>query len=108
LPRSRGVASKGLQRRSEAAFERLLNDGHTTYYYRFESGGERSPTGRADLDAVLHLGDYIYEYANGQYGDGTRFSRALRSEREMVSLSPTASRARGQVVRGVQLAALEE
>ena len=24
---------------------------------------------RADLDAVLHLGDYIYEYANGRYGD---------------------------------------
>ncbi len=26
---------------------------------------------RADLDAILHLGDYIYEYANEQYGDGT-------------------------------------
>ena len=26
---------------------------------------------RADLDAVLHLGDYLYEYANRQYGDGT-------------------------------------
>ncbi|MCB9752905.1 MAG: alkaline phosphatase D family protein [Myxococcales bacterium] len=24
--------------------------------------------GRADLDAVLHLGDYIYEYGDGQYG----------------------------------------
>lgn len=24
---------------------------------------------RADLDAVLHLGDYIYEYGNGEYGD---------------------------------------
>jgi alkaline phosphatase D len=24
---------------------------------------------RADLDAVLHLGDYIYEYASGEYGD---------------------------------------
>lgn len=23
---------------------------------------------RADLDAVIHLGDYIYEYADGQYG----------------------------------------
>ena len=25
---------------------------------------------RPDLDAVLHLGDYIYEFANGVYGDG--------------------------------------
>lgn len=24
---------------------------------------------RADLDVVLHLGDYIYEYADGEYGD---------------------------------------
>ncbi|MDB4937322.1 MAG: Phosphodiesterase/alkaline phosphatase, partial [Labilithrix sp.] len=24
---------------------------------------------RADLDAVLHVGDYIYEYADGEYGD---------------------------------------
>jgi alkaline phosphatase D len=24
---------------------------------------------RADLDAVVHLGDYIYEYASGEYGD---------------------------------------
>lgn len=24
---------------------------------------------RADLDAVIHLGDYIYEYGNGGYGD---------------------------------------
>lgn len=24
---------------------------------------------RADLDMVVHLGDYIYEYGNGQYGD---------------------------------------
>ena len=25
--------------------------------------------GRADLDAVLHLGDYIYEFGDGEYGD---------------------------------------
>ncbi len=24
---------------------------------------------RADLDAVIHLGDYIYEYGDGEYGD---------------------------------------
>jgi len=30
---------------------------------------------RADLDAVLHLGDYIYEFANGIYGDGADSGR---------------------------------
>jgi alkaline phosphatase D len=30
---------------------------------------------RADLDAVLHLGDYIYEYANRGFGDGERLGR---------------------------------
>ena len=94
----------------------------TTYYYRFESSGERSMVGRtktvratdvdrlrlalascsnlpfgyfnayaaiarrADLDAVLHLGDYIYEYANGQYGDGAAFGRVPSPDREIVSL----------------------
>lgn len=41
---------------------------------------------RADLDAVLHLGDYIYEYPNGQYGDGTKFGRVSAPNREIVSL----------------------
>ena len=30
---------------------------------------------RPDLDAVLHLGDYIYEFANGVYGDGADSGR---------------------------------
>ena len=47
---------------------------------------------RADLDAVLHLGDYIYEYANNRYGnregagDGTPFGRVPMPDREIVSL----------------------
>jgi len=41
---------------------------------------------RADLDFVVHLGDYIYEYANGQYGDGTATGRIPAPDREMVSL----------------------
>jgi len=41
---------------------------------------------RADLDAVLHLGDYIYEYANGVYGDGTALGRVPEPNREIVSL----------------------
>ncbi len=38
---------------------------------------------RNDLDAVLHLGDYLYEYGPGQYGE----VRKPVPAREMVSLS---------------------
>lgn len=41
---------------------------------------------RADLDAVLHLGDYIYEYADTQYGDGAPLGRVPVPNRETVSL----------------------
>jgi len=41
---------------------------------------------RNDLDAVLHLGDYIYEYANRTYGDGTPFGRVPEPDAELVSL----------------------
>ncbi len=30
---------------------------------------------RDDIDVVLHLGDYLYEYGNGEYGDGTSLGR---------------------------------
>jgi alkaline phosphatase D len=42
---------------------------------------------RADLDAVLHLGDYIYEYPNGVYGDGTTFGHEPRPPREIIALA---------------------
>ncbi|HSI52094.1 MAG TPA: alkaline phosphatase D family protein [Ideonella sp.] len=38
---------------------------------------------RADLDAVLHLGDYLYEYADGQYGS----LRKLQPSTEILSLA---------------------
>ena len=38
--------------------------------------------GRADLDAVLHLGDYIYEFGDGEYGD----VRPLDPPYEIISL----------------------
>ncbi|MEZ5560069.1 MAG: alkaline phosphatase D family protein [Pseudomonadales bacterium] len=41
---------------------------------------------RADLDAVLHLGDYLYEYAPGDYGNGAEFDRVHFPPREIVSL----------------------
>ena len=41
---------------------------------------------RADLDAVLHLGDYIYEFENGRYGDGTPLNRVPRPVGETIAL----------------------
>jgi alkaline phosphatase D len=42
---------------------------------------------RADLDVVVHLGDYIYEFENGIYGDGTGLLRIPEPRREAVTLS---------------------
>ena len=42
---------------------------------------------RNDLDAVLHLGDYFYEYENGKYGDGTKLSRLPAPDKEIVALA---------------------
>jgi alkaline phosphatase D len=41
---------------------------------------------RRDLDAILHLGDYIYEYANGQYGDGSPLKRIPSPNKEILAL----------------------
>jgi alkaline phosphatase D len=41
---------------------------------------------RDDLDLVLHLGDYLYEYANGTYGDGTALGRVPEPDAELVTL----------------------
>jgi alkaline phosphatase D len=42
---------------------------------------------RADLDAILHLGDYIYEYANGGFGDGTATGRLPQPSSEIIALA---------------------
>src|SRR5688572_24099785 len=42
---------------------------------------------RTDLDAVLHLGDYIYEFENGRYGDGAALNRVPKPVGEAVTLS---------------------
>jgi alkaline phosphatase D len=42
---------------------------------------------RDDLDAILHLGDYLYEYADGRYGDGQALGRALEPHGEIVTLA---------------------
>jgi alkaline phosphatase D len=42
---------------------------------------------RNDLDAVIHLGDYIYEYGDGVYGDSTLFeARDLDPDTEILTL----------------------
>jgi alkaline phosphatase D len=46
---------------------------------------------RRDLDAVLHLGDYIYEYENGRYGgrnegDGRPLDRVPFPNKELLTL----------------------
>jgi len=41
---------------------------------------------RDDLDVVLHLGDYIYEYANAEYGDGTAIDRIPDPVHETIDL----------------------
>ena len=42
---------------------------------------------RDDLDAVVHVGDYIYEFANRIYGDGTALSRIPEPAGEAVTLA---------------------
>lgn len=42
---------------------------------------------RHDLDAIIHLGDYIYEFQNGIYGDGSGLLRIPEPKREAVTLS---------------------
>jgi alkaline phosphatase D len=47
----------------------------------------RAVANREDLDAVLHLGDYIYEFQNGVYGDGSGLLRIPEPRKEAVTLS---------------------
>jgi alkaline phosphatase D len=42
---------------------------------------------RTDLDFILHVGDYIYEYGTGEYGPGPEIGRVHDPLNEMVSLS---------------------
>jgi len=42
---------------------------------------------KRDLDAVLHLGDYFYEYENGRYGDGTALGRIPAPNKKLITLA---------------------
>jgi len=48
--------------------------------------GFRHMAARADLDAVLHLGDYFYEYGNRNYPDPDEQFRQLEPPNETVTL----------------------
>ena len=47
---------------------------------------------RDDLDAVVHLGDYLYEYENGIFGNGTAIGRLPEPDIETVALNDYRSR----------------
>ena len=42
---------------------------------------------RDDVDAVIQLGDYLYEYGHGEYGDGTALGRIPAPLGETISLA---------------------
>jgi alkaline phosphatase D len=46
----------------------------------------RALANRSDLDCVLHLGDYIYEYGNRGFGDGAALGRIPEPDHEILSL----------------------
>lgn len=47
----------------------------------------RCVANRTDIDAVVHVGDYIYEFADGVYGDGSSLLRIPEPRKEAVTLS---------------------
>src|SRR5439155_3352038 len=42
---------------------------------------------RLDLDAIVHVGDYIYEFAEGEYGVGAAINRVPEPPREAITLT---------------------
>jgi alkaline phosphatase D len=75
------TAPKGNVTRARLAFASCSN-----YPYGYFNA-YRAIAERADLDAVIHLGDYLYEYANGQYGDGAPLARIPSPDREILTLA---------------------
>ena len=49
---------------------------------------------RADLDAIVHVGDYIYEFGEGEYGAGAAINRIPQPSRESISLADYRARYR--------------
>ncbi len=72
--------------RSDAQHVRLAVASCSNFPYGYFNAYARIAQ-RSDLDAVLHLGDYIYEYANGTYGDGTQYGRISDPNREIITIA---------------------
>ncbi len=68
----------------DASHVRLAYTSCTNYNNGFFNA-YRGISRRADLDVWVHLGDYIYEYADGVYGDAS-IGRNLEPKNETVSL----------------------
>ncbi|KAJ3011554.1 hypothetical protein HKX48_006770 [Thoreauomyces humboldtii] len=62
---------------------------------------------RNDIDLVLHLGDYIYEYPNAEYGDGTALGRIPAPNVQLNTLSDYQTR-HAQYKQDVDLMAAHE
>jgi alkaline phosphatase D len=78
--RTRTLPARGVERvRLALASCSNLPFGYFNVYRRIAA--------RPDLDAVLHLGDYLYEYPNARYGDGTATGRIPEPDREIVTLA---------------------
>lgn len=45
-----------------------------------------NPVRKNSVDYVVHLGDYIYEYANGDYGEGQSIGRVPLPDRTIYTL----------------------
>ncbi|KAH8160945.1 hypothetical protein CIB48_g7303 [Xylaria polymorpha] len=57
----------------------------TTYSFGFFNA-YGNPVRKDSVDYVIHLGDYIYEYANGEYGWGDAYGRIPLPNREIHTL----------------------
>ncbi|XXG97282.1 hypothetical protein Hte_003578 [Hypoxylon texense] len=57
----------------------------TTYSFGFFNA-YGNPVRKDSVDYVVHLGDYIYEYANGEYGWGDSYGRIPLPNREILTL----------------------
>ena len=80
IGRTRTLGEEGVER-ARLAVVSCANYG-TGYFNVY-----RCLANRPDLDAVVHLGDYIYETANGTFGDGSRPGRLAQRPGEAVSLA---------------------
>ena len=76
-------------RRLSNAYGRLLDTWADSPAFGFFNA-YGNPVRKDSVDYVLHLGDYIYVYKNGDYGWGNSLGRIPLPDREIVSygLSP--------------------